>query len=370
MAATHCWQALTGGNLEGVARPNDARCTDYRFFALREAKDGCTRNKACGGIVQDGGLACPGDANRRQYELRGSNVIGGAASYWLLHRDGRRDLCDSTASPLSRVPHSLLTMLPDFQRRPIDLHLRKKAAAGTAFRILTLGGSMTAGTSCLDSPGKATPWGRGYTDARQCAWSSRFARMLEQSSGVKVENINRATAGTQSATGLANIANFVNRESFDLVFTDYSVNDGGGGIATQSTYESDLGLVTEALIDTIALLLPNALHVIVIQNCPACRDEQKHTHWSKVLSGTRDVDGQVRDGLLVPTPSWGDVKMVAAAKQVYPRLLQGSHNAHRPVCTEHSLRIASRANCVYAAGTRHRLATSLPLSQQLHVVPS
>ena len=52
MAATHCWQALTGGNLEGVARTNDARCTDYRFFALREAKDACTRNKACGGAQQ------------------------------------------------------------------------------------------------------------------------------------------------------------------------------------------------------------------------------------------------------------------------------------------------------------------------------
>ena len=69
--------------------------------------------------------------------------------------------------------------------------------------------------------------------------------------------------------------------------------------------ETDVGLVTEALILSIAKLLPGALHVIVIQDCPACRTIEQ---WSSLLSPDRSAD--------VPVSSWAAVKMVAAQHRV------------------------------------------------------
>jgi len=72
--------------------------------------------------------------------------------------------------------------------------------------------------------------------------------------------------------------------------------------------ESDIGLITEALIESIATLRPKALHCVVIQNCPRCRADGQ---WSAPLAPRA---GAARVGLTLP--GWTAVKMVAAARRV------------------------------------------------------
>ena len=297
--ATPCFQKIAQ-NLESFAA---AGCA-HRHVTLQQARESCIRNPRCGGITKDNGIVCP-PHGRAPFELRRGNLLlSRGESSWLLHRTAAAGTsnqhatwCHSLSHPFERVPRSLLYLLPDFVgRRSIS------ALVGhDKLHVLVLGGSMAAGSGCVD--GTLRPY--------ECAWSGRFAKALERSLGMPIELANRARGGTQSAVALAGISSLLGEDRFDLVFTDFSVND-VAQIAGQQEVEGDLGRVTEGLIESLHRLLPDAVHVLLIQDCPGCRAGEQ---MSSVLDPGMAA-ATTSSGLAVPLRDWAAVKMVAAAHRV------------------------------------------------------
>lgn len=169
---------------------------------------------------------------------------------------------------------------------------------------------MAAGAGCYETAEGA------FTDQYECAWTGQFGKLLSRWIGHPVEVINRAKGGTQSGVAVASAANLIAKhESIDIVFTDFSVNDAveGAGLQ-QQLLNGDLGLVTEALILSIARLLPNALHVVVLQDCPKCWSDAKE--WTSILSPPTyegELSGRVPPRLQAPPVA---VQFGAATKLV------------------------------------------------------
>jgi hypothetical protein len=176
-------------------------------------------------------------------------------------------------------PGPTLANLPAFRRA------FEKMQSGQEFKLLTLGGSMTAGTNC----------NRGAIEGRACSWSGQFATWLKQFAP-HVSHTNAAAGGTNSEVGAASIGLLVGQTQPDIVFTDYSVNDvvewmdfhsadGAGAFMAHKRTESnaefalkqpvEFAAATEALITGIKTLAPNALHVMVFSQCPHCVSDKE-----------------------------------------------------------------------------------------------
>jgi hypothetical protein len=128
---------------------------------------------------------------------------------------------------------------------------------------------MTAGVECSNN---------GTVPVMTCAWSGRFVTWLRaEFPEAKIVFENRARSGTQTEVALGGITAMLKieeAEDWDLIFTDYSVNDfihlnvitkvGAG------SPEDRLSILNEKLILTLKALAPTALHVNIISSCPAC----------------------------------------------------------------------------------------------------
>ena len=155
----------------------------------------------------------------------------------------------------------------DFPGSSSWLRLYRRLSRGGTVRVLVLGGSMTAGVECVKD---------GTVPVKACAWSGRFVKWLRaEFPEAKISFENRARAGTQTEVALGGItAMLKSEEAWDIIFTDYSVNDfihsavitkfGGG------SPEDRLSMLNEKLILTIKALAPIALHVNIIASCPTC----------------------------------------------------------------------------------------------------
>ena len=226
--AQHCWQPIRG-NLGELSRFSQAGPCANRHSTLASAMTACLELEPCGGVTIDGGLKCA-HGQLHAYSLRSnitvppegisSLLLHRTADYRVVmhhekHREGR--WCEGAPTDAAAVvPHSYLHMLPDFLRRPITVR-----PGPEPLRVLVLGGSMTAGSGCLDK----SEWAAGYATSRECSWATRFGRLLARASGREVVVDNKAAAGTQSATAVAGIATLLGDASYDFIFSDFSVND-------------------------------------------------------------------------------------------------------------------------------------------------
>lgn len=158
--------------------------------------------------------------------------------------------------------------------------LLTKLAGGGVVRILTVGGSMTAGISCS---------GPGQPSISACSWSGRVVKWLRSEyPNATVVFSNQARGGTNTQLGLSTISFLVASETsepWDLIFCDYSVNDvhepNGFGdsiaqipeLATKSESER-YSLFSERFILAVHELSPSAMLFFTLAQCPACMQKE------------------------------------------------------------------------------------------------